>query len=77
MYDIESILTQRNDVSFLLGDNIQVGINGVIDYSNEYSRFTFLSSFDKMTIIPALHRNTIAFIGMGKKSSYLATKVIK
>ena len=77
MYDIESILTQRNDVSFLLGENIQVGINGVIDYSNEYSRFTFLSSFDMMTIIPALHRNTIAFIGMGKNSSYLATKVIK
>lgn len=28
-------------------------------------------------IIPALHRNTIAFIGMGRRDSYLATKVIK
>lgn len=27
--------------------------------------------------MPALHRNTIAFIGMGKRDTYLATKVIK
>ncbi len=27
--------------------------------------------------MPALHRNTIAFIGMSKRDSYLATKVIK
>jgi hypothetical protein len=61
----------------LLGDKIQVGINDVIDWSKEYSRFTFLSSFNQMTIVPALHRNTIAFIGMGKKSKYLCTKRIK
>jgi hypothetical protein len=27
--------------------------------------------------VPALHRNTIAFIGMGQRETYLATKVIK
>jgi hypothetical protein len=36
-----------------------------------------MKSFDSLNIVPALHRNTIAFIGMGKRSSYLATKVIK
>ena len=30
-----------------------------------------------MMIVPALHRNTIAFIGMNKRESYLATKLIK
>lgn len=28
-------------------------------------------------IVPALHRNNIAFIGMNKRDSYIATKKIK
>lgn len=30
-----------------------------------------------MNIVPALHRNTIGFIGMNDRVNYLATKVIK
>lgn len=30
-----------------------------------------------MMIVPALHRNSIAFIGMNKREVYLATKLIK
>lgn len=30
-----------------------------------------------MIIVPALHRNTIAFIGMNKRDTYLATAMIK
>jgi hypothetical protein len=36
-----------------------------------------LKSLDTLIIIPALHRNTIAFIGMGQRETYLATKLIK
>jgi len=36
-----------------------------------------MQSFDSLNIVPALHRNTIAFIGMNKRDTYLATKVIK
>ena len=30
-----------------------------------------------LIIIPALHRNTIAFIGMNKRENYIATTVMK
>lgn len=30
-----------------------------------------------MVIVPALHRNTMAFIGMSKRNDYLVTKSIK
>jgi hypothetical protein len=36
-----------------------------------------MKSLDCLIIIPALHRNNIAFIGMAKREMYLATKVIK
>ena len=54
-----------------------MGFNGLIDWNADYSRFSFMKSFDRLNIVPALHRNTIAFIGMNKRESYLATKKIK
>lgn len=49
----------------------------MLDWNSEYSRLSFLKSFDMLSIVPALHRNTIAFIGMAARKDYLATKVIK
>jgi hypothetical protein len=57
-------------------DNVQVGFNGIIDWNSDYSRFSFLKSFNSISIVPALHRNTLAFIGMGHRETYLATKMI-
>jgi len=57
--------------------NVQVGFSGLIDWNHEYSRISFLKSFDCLSIVPALHRNTIAFIGMANRKDYIATKVIK
>jgi hypothetical protein len=54
-----------------------VGYNDCLDWNQNYSRFSFLKSLECLNIVPALHRNTIAFIGMGKRDQYLATKVIK
>jgi hypothetical protein len=76
LYDINNILTKDTDVSYMLS-NVQVGYSGVIDWNQDYSRFSLLKSLDCLMIIPALHRNTIAFIGMGRRDTYLATKVIK
>ena len=56
---------------------IQVGFSGHVDWNQDYSRFSILKSLDTLNIVPALHRNTIAFIGMSKRESYLATKLIK
>ena len=36
----------------------------------------FLSSYDNIEVVPVLHRNTVAFIGMEKRSNYLAARVI-
>lgn len=36
----------------------------------------FLKNFDALEIVPVLHRNTISFIGMDKRSKYLAARVI-
>jgi hypothetical protein len=63
-------------VSYKLS-NIQVGFSGFVDWNQEQSRFSILKSLDTLNIVPALHRNTLAFIGMSKRESYLATKVIK
>ena len=70
------MLAKDNDVSYKLS-NVQVGFSGLLDWNLDYSRLTLLQSLDTLVIVPALHRNTIAFIGMGKRSSYLATKRIK
>lgn len=63
-------------MSYKLAD-IQVGFNNIIDWNQEYSRFSILKSLNTLVIIPALHRNTIAFIGMGSRDQYLATKMLK
>lgn len=76
LYDINNILTKDTDVSYMLS-NVQVGFSGLIDWNQDYSRFSLLKSLDCLVIVPALHRNTIAFIGMSKRETYLATKVIK
>ena len=76
LYDLRNIFVKNNDVSFTLSD-LQVGFSGLLDWNQTYSRFSLLKSIDSLIIVPALHRNTIAFIGMNKRESYLASKVIK
>ena len=76
LYDINNILTKDVDVSYML-QNVQVGLSGLIDWNQDYCRFSLLKSLDQLNIVPALHRNTIAFIGMSKREMYLATKIVK
>lgn len=69
------MIIKNTDTSYML-DNVQVGFNGVIDWNSDYSRFSFLKSFNSISIVPALHRNTLAFIGMGPRETYLATRLL-
>jgi hypothetical protein len=39
----------------------------MLDWNSDYSRFSLLKSLDTFMIVPALHRNTIGFIGMSKR----------
>ena len=48
-----------------------------MDWNEEHSRLSLLVSFDELNIVPALHRNTIAFMGMDKRETYLATACLK
>jgi len=56
---------------------VQVGCQGLIDFSHSNQRLVFLSSFDNIEVIPVLHRNTISFIGMEKRDKYLAARVLE
>lgn len=55
---------------------MQVGCQGLIDFSHSNQRLVFLSSYDAIEVVPVLHRNTISFIGMENRSTYLAARVI-
>jgi len=47
----------------------------MIDFSKNNQRFVFQSSFDKIEVIPVLHRNSIYFMGMDERENYLCTKL--
>ncbi len=63
LYDIDNVITKNDDLSYLL-KSIEVGCQGHIDFSNSNQRLVYLSSYEKLEVVPVLHRNTIAFIGM-------------
>jgi len=54
-----------------------VGINGVLDFSADNQRLAYMSDFQRIEIVPCLHRNVINFMGMFERSMYIATKKIK
>jgi hypothetical protein len=76
LYDIENVIEKDKDHSYLL-NSVQVGCQGLIDFSLSNQRLVFLSSFDAIEVVPILHRNTISFIGMKKRSNYLAARAIQ
>ena len=76
LYDLELMIDKGTDKSYWLS-YAQVGLQGHMDYSRANQRLIFMESFDGLSVVPILHRNTIAFIGMGNRSNYLATRVLK
>lgn len=76
LYDIENVVQKDEDHFLMLTNNLQVGCQGLIDYSESNERMVFLTSYDKITVIPMLHRNTTSFIGMKERRHYLATRIV-
>jgi hypothetical protein len=76
LYEIETVIEKSAPYSLLLTSDIQVGCQGFIDFSHENERIVFQGSYEQIEIIPLLHRNTMSFIGMKERNSFLATKVI-
>jgi hypothetical protein len=57
-------------VTYKLKDAI-VGVNRHIDFCNSSNRIAFMKDFDSIEMVPVPHRNTINFLGMRPKKSYL------
>lgn len=48
------------------------GANNLFDYYKQDERLAYLESYEKFKIVPLLHRNTINFIGMNRRSDYVS-----
>ena len=71
----DSLINMKELMSYQLS-SVHVGCQGTIDFSHQNQRLVYQSSFDQIDIVPVLHRNTIAFVGMDDRDQYLATKVL-
>ena len=58
-------------------DKATVGANGLIDFSVDNQRLSYMSDYDSIQIVPSLHRNVINFMGMLNRDQYIATKKMK
>ena len=46
LYDINNYLSEEDKDTHFTLDNVQVGINGVLDWNIEYSRLSYLKNFN-------------------------------
>ena len=76
LYELENVIEKDKDYSLLLTSEIQVGCQGHIDFSHENERIIFQSNFESIEVIPLIHRNTMSFIGMKERNTYLASRVV-
>lgn len=75
VYDIENLISKDEDYSYLLTQNDQIGqLQSFIDFSFINQRLIYISSYLSLVVVPILHRNSIAYIGMDPRSKYLAVR---
>lgn len=70
VYDICRLLQEGQIENYLLAPAV-VGLSSYIDFSDFSQRLSYFTSFEKISMLPFPHRNTINFIGMGNKEEYL------
>jgi len=58
-------------------DDTLAGVNGLIDFSIENNRLSYMVDYQTIQIVPILHRNVVNFMGMLDRHHYIATKRIK
>jgi hypothetical protein len=75
LYDIWNCISTNSTLSYELSQ-VQVGCQALIDFSLRNQRFLYQSSFNNLEVVPVLHRNSIYFMGMRERDTFLATRVI-
>ena len=63
VYDIQQLIDNDLDNNFLLNETL-VGNNGLLDFSEDNQRLSYMVDYDKIQIVPTLHRNVVSFMGM-------------
>lgn len=53
-----------------------IGILGHIDYNRANSRLCYMKTAETLEIIPLLHRNSIAFLGMPDRHQIICTRTL-
>lgn len=54
--------------------NASIGCSGQIDYNRANVRLAYQKTAETIEIVPLLHRNSLAFLGMPDRSEILATR---
>lgn len=70
VYDICRLLLEGQIENYRMAPAC-VGLSYYIDNSEYSQRLSYFTSFEKISMLPFPHRNTINFIGMGIKEEYL------
>ena len=70
IYDIRRLVTSDKLELYKLQSAI-VGIDTDLSVSKFNERISFLRDYNKISILPFCHRNTVTFLGMGSRDDYL------
>jgi hypothetical protein len=57
-------------------DDAIVGKNGLMNYNEDNHRIAYLKDYDRIEIVPVLHRNVISFFGMKPRKEYITYRQI-
>ena len=69
VYDASQLMEGKIE-SYKLSSAV-VGASTLLDNSRFSDRFSFLSNFNEILVIPFPHMNLLNFVGMGQKQEYL------
>ncbi len=70
MFKLTADIEMTIDSSFLLEECM----NCKLDFSKDNQRLAYKLDYEKIQIIPVIHRNVISFMGMLDRSNYIVTK---
>eukprot|EP00347_Sterkiella_histriomuscorum_P010355 403376619 len=69
--NIESILEGSDEANTFRMKNALVGQMTILSYYRQDERLGYMTDYESVKIVPVLHRNTISFFGIKKKSHYV------
>jgi len=72
LYEANGLLEGQSD-SYLM-QQASIGILGHIDFNRANCRLCYMKTAETLEIVPLLHRNTIAFLGMPERHQVVCTR---